>query len=45
MPREVMPGGLVVGLHDFTAEGPGSIPDSGTTILQAMRHGQKNIQK
>ena len=41
MPRGVMPRGLVVGLHDFTAKGPGSIPDWGTTILQATRHGQK----
>ena len=41
MPRGVMPGGLVDGLHDFTAEGPGSIPNRGTTIIQATRHGQK----
>ena len=41
MPRGVMPGSLVDRLHDFTAEGPGSVPDWGTTILQATRHGQK----
>ena len=30
-----------LGLHAFTAEGPGSIPDWGTKIPQAARHSQK----
>ena len=29
------PGGPVIGLNIFTAEGPGSIPGWGTQILQA----------
>ena len=38
--KAVMGNSLVVqwlGLHTFTAEGPGSIPDQGTKILQAMQ--------
>ena len=34
-----------LGLCAFTAEGLGSIPDLGTKILQAMRHGQKKKKK
>ena len=30
-----------LGLHAFTAEGPGSIPSQGTKIPQARQHGQK----
>ena len=30
-----------LGLSAFTAEGPGSIPGQGTSILQAARHSQK----
>ena len=30
-----------LGLCAFTAEGPGSTPDWGTKIPQAMRHSQK----
>ena len=35
-----------LGLHAFTAEGPGSIPGWGTKIPQAMRRGpKKNNEK
>ena len=30
-----------LGLHAFTVEGPGSIPDWGTEILQTLWHSQK----
>ena len=30
-----------LGLHIFTAKGPGSVPGQGTKIPQAMWHGQK----
>ena len=29
-----------LGLHTFTAEGPGSIPGQGTKILKAAQHSQ-----
>ena len=37
-----------LGLHAFTVEGPGSVPDQGTTILQhgkkkRLRNKRKNI--
>ena len=33
-----------LGLHAFTAEGPGSIPGGGTKIPQASRRIQKKIK-
>ena len=34
-----------LGLHAFTAEGPGSIPGQGTKIPQAVSRGQKKKKK
>ena len=34
-----------LGLHAFTAEGPGSIPGWGTRIPQALQHGQIKKKK
>ena len=35
----------MLGLHDLTAEGPGSIPGQGTKIPQAACLGQKKKEK
>ena len=37
--------GQWLGLHPFTAKGPGSIPGQGTKIPQAGRHGKKKKKK
>ena len=37
--------GQWLGLHDFTAEGVGSVPGQGAKIRQAMRYGQKEKEK
>ena len=37
--------GQWLGLHPFTARGPGSIPGRGTKIPQAGRHGKKKKKK
>ena len=34
-----------LGLCALTAEGPGSIPDRGTKIPQAVRHSQKTTKE
>ena len=34
-----------LGIHAFTAKGPGSIPGQRTEIPQAMQHSQKTKQK